>query len=241
MKVLKLFMAVTLALGLFTGAYAGAESPYALEGIILEVKEDGSFLVESTTLGEVLFRVDEETVLEGVAALAAGQYVFVEYGGVMTASLPPQTTARKITCHVIRGEVLSADEAGGMILVESETYGQVLVRLPEMDRPVQAGEFVTVYFNGIMAMSYPGQVGALKVDVYVRAQGTVTSIEEGFFLIEGENGILHVNFGADSQMPETLEAGDEVLVYHSGAMTRSLPPQVYGLIIEKVTEPDAVG
>ena len=72
----------------------------ALEGLVTEVLEQG-FVMEDIELGSVLLNVDETTVMDGILAegdIEVGQYVFVEYDGRLTRSLPPQAHADRVGC-----------------------------------------------------------------------------------------------------------------------------------------------
>ncbi len=231
-KVFLFVLVLMIAAGMIPGAMAGMAIPAQLEGVILEVGEDGSFLMGSISQGQILVQINEETLLEGVSFLTAGQYVFVDYDGAMAESLPPQVTAQKISCFVIEGTVLSLDEAARTALVESEKYSLVTVHLPEMEAALHEGDFVAVYFSGIMALSYPAQAGGLKVDVYAKASGTVAEIGEGYFMLDTETGAILVNLGEETALPEALEAGDEVTVLYNGMMAFSAPPQIFGLIVK---------
>lgn len=231
-KVVMVILALMVSLGMVSGTLAEAAGPAQLEGVILEIGEDGSFLLDGISIGQVLVHTNEETALEGVPALAAGQYVFVEYSGAVTRSLPPQVTAQKVSCFVIEGTVKSVDEEGKTALVESEEYSLVQVHLPAMEAALDEGDFVAVYFSGIMALSYPAQAGGLKVDVYAKETGTVTEIGEGYFMLDAETGPIRVNVGEESVLPGALEAGDEVTVLYNGMMTFSMPPQIFGIIVK---------
>ena len=54
----------------------------------------------------MLVLISEDTVLETGYELAVGDYVYVDYDGVMTRSLPPQVTAGRIVSHKLEGDVL---------------------------------------------------------------------------------------------------------------------------------------
>lgn len=231
-KLILIMLALILSLGMMTGAIAEASGPAQLEGVITEVRQDGSFLMDSISMGQVLVQTNEETALEGVEALAAGQYVFVDYDGVMTKSLPPQATAQKVSCYVFEGTVQSVDEASGTALVESEEYSLVQVKLPVMETAVHAGDYVAVYFGGAMAMSYPAQAGGLKVDVYVKVSGTVAEIGDGYFMLDMETGTIRVDIGEETVLPEALEAGDEVTVLYNGQAGAEVQTEITGMIIE---------
>ena len=211
------------------------EQPASLSGVILDIQEDGSLLLDSD-IGQVLVKMLPETVVEGVTKLRAGQYVYVDYNGMMTKSMPPQVTAEKVRCFVIEGAVLSLSEDGKTALVNSEEYGQVMVSLPAMETALKEGDFVVAYFSGVMALSYPAQAGGLKVDVYVPVTGEVQEIGEGYFLMDNMGQALRVNIGEESELTDNIELGDVVIVYYNGQMTFSMPPQVFGLIVQQAQE-----
>lgn len=231
-KNIVVMLALILSLGMITGATAEVSGPAQLEGVITEVRQDGSFLMDSISIGQVLVQTNEETALEGVEALAAGQYVFVEYDGAMTKSLPPQVFAQKVSCYVFEGTVQSVDEVAGTALVESEEYSLVQVKLPVMETDLYEGDYVAVYFGGAMAMSYPAQAGGLKVDVYAKASGTVVEIGDGYFTMNTQAGTIRVNIGEETVLPEALEEGDEVTVLYVGQAGEQMQTEITGLIIE---------
>ena len=181
-------------------------------------------------------KVSGATGWEGMDRAVPGAYVTVAYNGIMTKSLPPQVTADRVSCYRLEGTVLEADLPEGIILVDSLGLGPVLVRLPQLDVQPGTGDFVLVYYTGVMAMSLPGQVTGQKVSVLVAEEGTVTEMGEGFFLTEGGNGTVRVNTDSLSRIPEPLETGDAVKVYYSGIMTRSIPPQMYALAVLRVLD-----
>ena len=64
--------------------------------------------MEDIELGSVLLNVDETTVMDGILAegdIEVGQYVFVEYDGRLTRSLPPQAHADRVGCYRLTGTV----------------------------------------------------------------------------------------------------------------------------------------
>ena len=230
-KILAYILMMMLFSGMAPMARAEAASATRLEGVITEVWEDGTFLMDSISIGTVLVHVNAQTVLEGLVIPAPGQYVFVSYSGTMTKSIPPQVTAQAVSRYMFAGTVQEVDEADGTALVESEDCGLVMVHLPQMEAILQEGDFVAVYFSGVMALSYPAQAGGLKVDVYAKVSGAITEIGEGYFLLEGEAGSIRVNTGEDTALPEALEVGDEVVVYSLGGIAESMPAQVMGAFV----------
>ena len=115
------------------------------------------------------------------------------------------------------------------LLIDTATHGQVHVHLTdetayEGEAPV-AGAYVHVINNGAMTMSIPPQITALRVGCYAFA-GTVTEVAEGSFVLAGDEMTYQVN--AEDEKLAGLTEGQTVTVYSNGAMTRSIPPQIYG-------------
>lgn len=60
-----------------------------------------------------------------------------------------------------------------MVLVENETLGQVICTFPaEMPLP-QAGENIKIWFNGVMALSFPGRINVLGWETVAPPQARV--------------------------------------------------------------------
>lgn len=141
-----------------------------LQGVIQEIIDaqydeetqallSATLMIETQDFGLVEVHFTEETLLEGAEDFVVGDYIFVSYNGVMTRSLPPQVTAEKVTAYSFTGTVSQLKEEGFMLT--TETAGDVWVNaLPEQLETVADGQEVTVYFNGIMTMSLPGQISA---------------------------------------------------------------------------------
>ena len=144
-----------------------------ISGVISEINdaqydENGKLLsaVLLVTGGEYpqveVFYNAEETVLEGVEALEIGNYVYVQYNGVMTRSIPPQITAEKVSVWKLEGTV-TAIEADGFMLDTAE-QGEVWCNATDEQLSTLAvGASLTVYTNGIMTLSLPAQVTAVWV------------------------------------------------------------------------------
>ena len=118
------------------------------------------------------------------------------------------------------------------LLLDTETHGQVLVHLTdetlyEGETPA-VGAYVHVLNNGAMTMSIPPQITALRVGCYAYT-GTVSEIDEGYFLLATDNDVYRVN--AEDDKLAALTVGDKVTVYSNGMMTMSIPAQVYGELI----------
>lgn len=163
-------------------------APLTLEGFVTELVEDG-FVMEDRLLGAVLLNVDEYTALDGVladGAIEVGQYVFVEYDGRLTRSLPPQAHADKVGCYVLEGVAGEAVE-GGVLLRGDPVFGDVLVRLDMARDHVFLGAPLTVYYNGVMALSLPGQVGASAV-VVPALEGTAGDVDDGGLTLTADDG-----------------------------------------------------
>ena len=236
-KMMVLLAALVLSLGALGAA---AEETPSLSGVVIGL-EAGGILIQTQEAGEVLVKFGEETQFEGSGqanlqeALTPGAYLTVLYNGAMTRSLPPQITADKIIQHKISGTVTQVNE-NSVLVDQGGEAGEVLVRLPEGMRPLFYGSPVTVYFSGIMALSYPGQIGALHYTTPTLT-GTVTQVDDGFFLMTDDQGLSYrVNCDDSTHFEGAMREGGRVSVYYNGAATFSLPAQIYGIAVFQEAE-----
>ena len=94
-------------------------------------------------------------------------------------------------------------------------------------------KFVSLFAALMLAVAAP--LTSLAEEPLKPFEGLVTEIFDGGFLMEDtEMGLLQVNTDENTVMDgilsiQPLEVGMYVIVDHNGMMTRSLPPQVYGL------------
>ena len=130
-----------------------------LAGEIVEITGDGILL--QTKDMQVLVNVDEGTVYETDGELAVGDYIHVLYDGIMTRSLPAQVYAQKIGCYKTTGTVSELTESGFLLTTETDVV-QVNADAALLDG-MENGMTVTVYSNGAMTMSLPGQISAEKI------------------------------------------------------------------------------
>ena len=213
-KIISLLLSLTLTLALPLAAFGEQSAPDTeLEGFVTELVE-GGFLMEDIDIGPVLLNVDEQTVRDGILAegeLAVGQYVLVQYDGRLTRSVPPQAHADRIGCYVLTGTAGEFLE-GGVMLEGDELFGKVYVHMDSTLAHVYPGVPMTVYYDGIMALSEPGQVNARCV-VVPKLVGLVSEQDaEGFTLTEDGGESYRVLLDADTLMGALLEAEGETLV-----------------------------
>jgi len=188
-KIFALILSALIAIVPVMGETAVEETAaevYMIEGVVVQNDENG-ILVNTADLGDVLVLTVDETVWDGTDTLEAGDYVYVDYSGMMTRSLPPQITAMVIRSYRMDGVVTEVFAEENAMLINTETHGDVYVHLPaenaedvqaetavtetvetEQETPVipAAGDSVTVYFNGAMTMSLPGQINAGLVVIH---------------------------------------------------------------------------
>lgn len=223
----KIFAILLAALLVCISAFAEpiAEEMISIEGFVVEITEEG-YLIETSDLGEVMVLTHEETYTETVRDILPGDYLYIDYNGMMTRSLPPQINASVIRMHVLSGSIVESNAEENSVLLNTDTHGEVIVFLPE----VWAGqaldcENLTVYFNGAMTMSLPAQIGAGFVIPGYSLQGAVTEIGDGWMMIGEGMEAIQVNFDAQ-MLPENVNVGDVIRIIHDGQMTRSIPAQV---------------
>ena len=188
-RFLALALSLLMALALPLGAFAEENEPDTLlEGLVTEVLEQG-FVMEDIELGSVLLNVDETTVMDGILAeggIEVGQYVFVEYDGRLTRSLPPQAHADRVGCYRLTGTV-DLSLSMGVLLTGDPTFGDVIIRVDGSMPHLYQGMPITVYYNGVMAMSYPGQVTARHI-VVPELTGTVSDRDSAGFTLTDADG-----------------------------------------------------
>ena len=176
-----------------------------LEGIVTEIV-DGGFVMEDAEQGEVMLNTSDATVFDGMlieGELAVGQYVFVEYDGRMTFSLPPQAHADRVACHVLTGSVTEVLEDGSILMMD-DTFGETIVHPGEGMSHVYAGMPITVYYDGVMTLSLPGEAAASHI-ILPQLTGTVSSkTEEGFTLTDADGVEYQVLFSEETLISEEI-------------------------------------
>ena len=195
-----------------------SEMDTLLEGIVTEIV-DGGFVMEDVEQGEVMLNTSDATVFDGIlldGELAVGQYVFVEYDGRMTFSLPPQAHADRVACNVLTGSVVEVLEDGS-ILMNDDTFGEAIVQLNENMNHVYAGMPITVYYDGVMTLSLPGQANASHI-ILPELTGTVSNqTEEGFTLTDADGIEYEIKFAEDTLISEEiLPVEEEVAAEEEG-------------------------
>jgi len=226
---MKKIVSILLALAVLSfAAFAEpvAVEPVSLEGLVLEIAEDGSYLINTELHGEVQVLVTEETFVESENEIAVGDYVYIDYDGQMTRSLPAQITASVVRMFRMEGSIVEHFAEENAVLLSTETHGEVYVTLPQEWAGAEIdAEALTVYFNGAMTMSLPPRVNAGFVSPVYSLQGVISELAEEYLVLGEGMEAVQVNFEAGS-LPENMQVGDVVRVLYNGMMTRSLPPQV---------------
>ena len=209
---------------------------YMLQGTILEVQED-SLLIEDAAQGEVLVLISDETVQETGYELGVGDYVYVDYDGQMTRSLPPQVTAGRIVSHKLEGDVVEVYAEENALLLYGSDGNEYRINLPEAwEGETFDAQRAIVYYDGAATLSLPPQVSAGLVlpeyaieDIITELSGTSMTLgmDEGAVLVEFDPALL----------PEGLEVGDAVRVSYESADagTNAAPTQVTAIAILKIS------
>lgn len=133
----------------------------------------------------------------------------------------------------LTGQITEVGE--GYLILEDAQQGQVHVNFAEdtvyegiEQNALAVGQYAVVLYNGVMTRSLPPMVTAMRISVY-EISGTVAQVQEdGRVLIDRAD----VNDQVLVTLPEgaqTPEVGDEIVVYTTGIMTMSLPPQTHAI------------
>ncbi len=171
------------------------------QGTIQEIMEDGTLSVQDEDRGEVWVHIGEHTVLLANGkpitkdALQVGQSIRIEYEDAMTASLPPQATAKQIEIVNLPVDADQEEEnklAFSGIISELPGDGQVIIT-PDgkvdptnalclivtedtqitrgMDKRIykiddlKVGDKISGLHGEITTMSIPPQVVAVKIQI----------------------------------------------------------------------------
>ncbi|MCE5342694.1 MAG: hypothetical protein LLF96_03780 [Eubacteriales bacterium] len=217
-KTLLAIMLIFTLLVVCSAAFSAEMQSYTLEGLITEVGE-GYFIMADIGQGEVRVNLDDTvTAYDGVASkdgMTIEQYVYVRYNGVLTRDVPPQVTAEKVSCYVVSGT--ATDILDNAFTVEGDTVlGTVLVHGYEGMPPVYRGVPITLYYNGVMALSYPPQITAAYL-VVPTLTGIVSSAGESGFTLTTDSGMVYTVAVTEETTLFSLPAdGERVTAYYDG-------------------------
>ena len=209
---------------------------YMLQGTILEVQEDGLLIMDEAQ-GEVLVLISDETVQETGYELAVGDYVYVDYNGVMTRSLPPQVTAGRIVSHKLEGDVVEVYAEENALLLYGSDGNEYRINLPEAwEGETFDAQRAIVYYDGAATLSLPPQVSAGLVLPEYAIEDIITELSETSMTLGMDEGAVLVEFDP-ALLPEGLEVGDAVRVSYESADagTNAAPTQVTATAILKIS------
>ncbi|MGN0779219.1 MAG: hypothetical protein ACI4MJ_08745 [Aristaeellaceae bacterium] len=135
---------------------------YDVSGMVTEITEE-YVMIEDADGQQLQVNLSEDTLVEysvsGSEELSVGDYITVLYNGMMTRSLPAQMTALTIRATALTGTVTAVEESRFTMLTDEGM--EVIVNGTTADWPVVAEDArIRVYFNGVMTLSLPGQIGA---------------------------------------------------------------------------------
>ena len=209
---------------------------YMLQGTILEVQEDGLLIMDEAQ-GEVLVLISDETVQETGYELGVGDYVYVDYNGQMTRSLPPQVTAGRIVSHKLEGDVVEVYAEENALLLYGSDGNEYRINLPEAwEGETFDAQRAIVYYDGAATLSLPPQVSAGLVLPEYAIEDIITELSETSMTLGMDEGAVLVEFNP-ALLPEGLEVGDAVRVSYESADagTNAAPTQVTATAILKIS------
>ena len=209
---------------------------YMLQGTILEVQEDGLLIMDEAQ-GEVLVLISDETVQETGYELGVGDYVYVDYNGQMTRSLPPQVTAGRIVSHKLEGDVVEVYAEENALLLYGSDGNEYRINLPEAwEGETFDAQRAIVYYDGAATLSLPPQVSAGLVLPEYAIEDIITELSETSMTLGMDEGAVLVEFDP-ALLPEGLEVGDAVRVSYESADagTNAAPTQITATAILKIS------
>ena len=160
---------------------------------------------------------------------------------LMIAAVPAfaeETEAAEIEYQTLEGIVTEITET--YFILDTIDLGEVQVNFDSEthfseELPFACGQYAFVTYGGIMTRSLPPQIYAMNVTVS-RLMGEVLSTDEPsntiMIMTQLHGEVLVHLMETDSAL--NYAEGDLVMVYNSGAMAMSLPPQVGGSLIMKM-------
>ena len=194
-------------------------TPVQIEGFVMDITDEMILMLTRDGL-YVEAQLTPDTIFDG-KDVAIGDFIQIDYNGMMTRSLPAQITADVVRDHMLMGVVSEMTENGFTL-----TFGEDIYAVnadAALMAGIQDGMFVTVYFNGMMTRMIPAGVNAM----HIRGQeivGTVTEMVEGGFTltVDGEEIPYHVALTEDAILFVQPEPGMEIIVITNGLQTASL-------------------
>ena len=194
-------------------------------GEILSIGQ-GNFLLADAEGGEI------QVNFQNAFTFAPGDTVCVQYNGKMSRSIPPQITGitveRTEQTKTICGEVQSI--GAEFFLLLSDDAQEIRVNYPQVYE-LEPGQSVCVEYDGRMTRSIPPQIAAITVSQRppeAQICGEIILVErERFLILDDTESEIYVN----TPSAREYAPGDMVCVIYSGAMTRSIPPQIAAIEI----------
>lgn len=192
-------------------------------GWVLEVSDDRLLMLCPDNGMHLEVLLSEETTLEGVSALQVGDFIHVRYNGAMTRSIPAQIAGQNVACHRLTGVVAERNEEGPLLTTGDGIDVQVRCDAA-LSYGVLEGSEITVYYDGKMTFSLPGQINAdfIRLPGFT---GAISDLTEDSFLLTTEDSEYLVHVAPETRLFLTLEEGARVTVTHGPTMTLSLPGQ----------------
>lgn len=215
-KILSLLTALLCLLAALP-AWAEEAEPFVLEGVIVELSENG-FLLEDTEVGSVEVLLSEDTQLLGdLAEPDTTSAATPEDEAAEPSEDAPEEEMDEDT-HAVDAE---PDEAA-----EDDQPADVVANAP---LTLAVGQYVIVTYNGQMTRSLPPQVTAQTVRCFI-ATGIVSELTEESLMLSDEK-LGDVLVMLSDTLPQVWEGG-QITVYFDGVMTASLPAQINAKRIE---------
>ncbi|OJV64477.1 MAG: hypothetical protein BGO41_12745 [Clostridiales bacterium 38-18] len=140
--------------------------------------------------------------------------------------------------HVSQGDGEAYVIPNNDTVITSHKTGETL-KLTDL----KVGDTLKVTHPSIMILIYPAQYNAFEIEVLDEVaynEGTIQSIDDHSILVKTNNDLIQFNIDNNTKLSnltgasistEDLRVGNQIKVYHSLAMTKSLPPQTYAFEI----------
>lgn len=198
----------------------------SVTGAVLEITEEGALILKDEEGMAYEAQITAETDRLDAEEVNVGDIVTVWYNGKLTRSIPAQLTATKVSCFFFTGTVGEVTEEGFILTTAEEMAVFVNVPAGAAASPIVEGTTVTVYYDGKMTRSYPGQITALKVRLIDLSGEIIAVNEDGSLTLRDETmGEVIVHLSEETAVYAEITIGETVRVSTNGIMAMSLPAQ----------------
>lgn len=196
-----------------------------MSGLVTDIEQDGFALL--TEDGVRFVTITEQTVMHTTDELKLGDLVTVFYHG---ATDRKTVNADWVRCFYVTGRVAAIEDEKSFLL-QQDDGGEVLKVHTHRASAVAVGENVTVYYNGMVTRSYPGQITALFVPGPILTGTVEELISDDMLLMRTDLESVILKIPDFAVILAELIPGEHIWTMVGPIATLSLPPQYEAYLV----------